>query len=238
MCISDFARSQLMALSDPAEWEKLHVIHCGIPLGAFTPSEQSTASEQGARILCVGRLVPEKGQAVLLSAVARLAERGHDVRLTLVGEGPDRERLEGTAARLAITQRVLFAGAIGQDDIAAIYGSASIFCLASFAEGVPCVLMEAMAMGLPVVSTRIMGIPELIEENHGGLLVAPGRADELASALERLLADTTLIEKLTANARAKVLAEFDCTATAKELHALLVSELSPSRPTVRSSGAR
>ena len=93
---------------------------------------------------------------------------------TIVGDGPERGRLEEMARSLDVAERVRFTGALGQDELPAIYERANIFCLASFAEGVPVVLMEAMAHGIPVVSTRIMGIPELVADGETGLLVAPG----------------------------------------------------------------
>ncbi len=230
VCISDFARSQLMSLSEPEVWDKLHVVHCGIPIDQFPRSHSADRPGVEPSILYVGRLVPEKGQAVLLEALGALVERGRQVSVTLVGEGPGRADLERLAERLGIAARTSFLGAVGQDDIRAIYAGASVFCLPSFAEGVPCVLMEAMATGLPVVSTRITGIPELVEDGHTGLLVAPGRADELAGALERLLADPALCRELGVNARAKVIEEFDAERSAEQLYALFTRELSPRPP--------
>jgi colanic acid/amylovoran biosynthesis glycosyltransferase len=225
VCISDYARSQLMALSDPAVWDRLHVVHCGIPLEQFDRTLDDRAPRPTATVLCLGRLVPEKGQAVLLEATALLAERGHHLDVVFAGEGSSRAGLEELSARLGIAARTSFLGAVGQEQIAALYGGASIFCLPSFAEGVPVVLMEAMAMCLPVVSTRIAGIPELIEDGRSGLLVAPGRPDELAVALERLLGDPALGEELGANARAKVIGEFNARTSAEQLHELFAREL-------------
>src|ERR1044072_1575981 len=115
-----------------------------------------------------------------------LAARGHLVDVILAGDGPLKSSLERRARQLGIASPISFPGAVGQDRLRELYESASIFCLPSFAEGVPVVLMEAMAMGLPTVSTRIAGISELIEDTVGGLVVAPGRPDELASRLEGL----------------------------------------------------
>jgi colanic acid/amylovoran biosynthesis glycosyltransferase len=232
VCISDFARSQLIALGGAEVAAKLHVVHCGVPLERFTrlrSSEAAEAERRGAAvertILYVGRLVPEKGQAVLLDALARLRERGWPVRATLVGEGPERRGLEALAERLGVAAHARFTGALGQDEIIALYEDASLFCLPSFAEGVPCVLMEAMAMELPAVSTFVAGIPELVRDDHSGLLVSPGRADDLALALERLLADPMLCRRLSANARKKIIEEFDSAASAEQLHAIFASEL-------------
>ena len=141
------------------------------------------------RVLAVGRLVGGKGFALLVDAVHALVERGRDVALTVVGDGPSREHLHAQAARLGLGDRVEWVGALGQDEIRDAYARADVFCLPSFAEGVPVVLMEAMAMEVPVVATRIAGIPELIEDGASGLLVTPARADELADALGRLVDD-------------------------------------------------
>lgn len=235
VCISDYARSQLMALCEPQDWPRLRMLHVGIPLEQFTRTIDSP-SDNGAptpkplpKILLIGRQVPEKGQAVLLEAVALLALRGRRTDVTIAGDGPSRAGFEALARRLRVADQVSFPGAVGQDEIHALYADASIFCLPSFAEGIPCVLMEAMAMELPVVSTRITGIPELIQDGVSGLLVAPGRADELADALERLLCDPALRRSLGSRARAKVLADFNTIDAAEGLRDLFVRELPEER---------
>jgi colanic acid/amylovoran biosynthesis glycosyltransferase len=227
VCISDYTRSQLMALSHPETWERLHVVHVGIPIEQFTPAGNGSSPKGEATILFIGRHVPEKGHAVLLEAMVLLAERGQIVNLILAGDGPSRPTLERLAKRLGVASRVSFPGAVGQEDIHALYAGASIFCLPSFAEGVPGVLMEAMAMRLPVVSTRITGIPELIEEGRTGLLVSPGRPDELADALEQLLIDPALRREMGLSAREKVVRAFNVDRSAEQLYALFASQLSP-----------
>ncbi len=226
VCISDYARSQLMSLCPPAAWDRLRVIHVGIPIEQFTRHEYEP--DRGATtptILFIGRQVAEKGQVVLLKATALLAERGHLVRVILAGEGPARQDFERFAKDIGIASQVSFPGAVGQDEIQRLYAEASIFCLPSFAEGVPGVLMEAMAMELPVVSTAIAGIPELVEHNLTGLLVAPGRAANLADALERLLSDPTLCRALGSRARRKVVSEFNTHSSAAALLALFTEQL-------------
>jgi glycosyltransferase involved in cell wall biosynthesis len=228
VCISDFTRSQLMMLCDSADWEKLHVVHCGIPLERFRPRGQRDTPQGHGRepmLLYVGRLVPEKGQAVLLEALSLMRRRGNRVGATLVGEGPERDRLEALATRLDVGEHTHFAGALGQEEIRSLYERATVFCLPSFAEGVPCVLMEAMAMEIPVVSTFVAGIPELVEDERTGLLVAPGRADLLADAIERLIADAQLRRRLGTRGAEKVAAEFSSRGTAEQLHALFTAEL-------------
>jgi glycosyltransferase involved in cell wall biosynthesis len=225
VCISDFARSQLMALSDPGTWDELDVVHVGIPIDQFTRSSAPRVPSLDPTILYIGRLVPEKGQAVLLEAVAMLAARGHLVDVILAGDGPLKSSLERRAQQLGIASQISFPGAVGQDRLRELYESASIFCLPSFAEGVPVVLMEAMAMGLPTVSTRIAGISELIEDTVGGLLVAPGRPDELASRLEWLLSDPALSRELGAQGREAVLRGFDGERSAERLYELFRQRL-------------
>jgi glycosyltransferase involved in cell wall biosynthesis len=215
LCISDFCRSQLMALVTEAAWPKLHVVHCGVPLQAFTPVER-TAGEP-LRVLCVGRLVPEKGQALLLEAVRRLLDDGVDVRLTLVGDGPRRAALEARVAELALGDAVHLTGAVGQDQIRDHYARADVFALPSFAEGVPVVLMEAMATGLPVVTTRIAGIAELVEDGVSGHVLPPGRVDLLADALAHLAADPERRCRMGAAGRAAVEAGFDIDRIADQL---------------------
>jgi glycosyltransferase involved in cell wall biosynthesis len=220
VCISDFARSQLMALCHPDRWSRLRVIHVGIPVGQFTRATPPPSPGAGNRILYIGRLVPEKGQTVLLEAVAELARRDLDVEVTLAGDGALRPELERLAGRLGISSRVEFPGAVGQDELRDLYEAATVFCLPSFGEGVPVVLMEAMAMEVPALSTRIAGIPELIEHGRDGLLVPPGRADELAAALESLLTDPGRHRELAAAGRQKVLSEFDAERSAEQLRDL------------------
>ena len=117
-----------------------------------------------------------------------LKARGQEVELTLAGEGPLRVSLEAMAEDLGVAGSVRFLGAVGQEEIKALYADASIFCLPSFAEGLPTVLMEAMAMELAVISSRINGVPELVRDGETGVLVTPGRADELADAMAELIA--------------------------------------------------
>jgi colanic acid/amylovoran biosynthesis glycosyltransferase len=228
VCISDFARSQLMSVTDPKRWDRLHVVHVGIPVDQFTRAQDRNGSGHAPVVLYIGRLVPEKGQTILLEAVARLTGRGIDVQLQLAGDGALRPELERTAARLDIADRVSFLGAVGQEELRELYERAAVFCLPSFAEGVPVVLMEAMAMGLPVLTTRIAGIPELVEHERSGILVAPGRADELTDSLAGLLEEPELRRNLGANGRRAVAAGFDSEDSASRLRALFASQCPPS----------
>jgi glycosyltransferase involved in cell wall biosynthesis len=177
-------------------------------------------------LLNVGRLVPEKAQHLVLQAVAELVDRGRDVTATIVGDGPEAEGLRRLRHALGLDRRVALPGALGQPDLPEQFASADAFLMPSFDEGVPVVLMEAMACGLPVVATRIAGVPELIDDGVSGLLVTPGRVDELANAVERLFGDADLRAALAKAGRAAVEERFD---TATEALALGAHFRAPSR---------
>lgn len=209
VCISDFCRSQLMAMVAPEQWSKLQVVHCGVDVEQFAPRDDTFTPADPVEILCVGRLVSVKGQHVLLEALQTLVRRGRNVHVTLIGDGPDRQRLQEYVKAHRLTDFVSFTGALGQDLVPAYYQSADIFCLPSFAEGVPVVLMEALASGIPVVSSRIMGIPELVEQGRNGLLTSPGRVDQLTEALDHLISSPAMRRTMGQHGRAKVAGEFD-----------------------------
>jgi glycosyltransferase involved in cell wall biosynthesis len=203
-CIGHYARSQMMRLSDPAQWSKFEVSPLGVDAQLFAP-RPFREHPQPFEVLCVGRVVPAKGQHILIHAMNLLADEGRNVRLRVVGDGPDRASLEQLVARLGLTDRIVFEGAVNQDRIRELYAKADAFALASFAEGIPVVLMEAMAMEIPCVTTFITGHPELIRHGIDGLLVAPSDDTALAKALAALMDDPTLRRELGEAGRRRVL---------------------------------
>ncbi len=215
LCISDFTRAQVMAHADPQHWDKLKVVHCGIDARAYPP--KAADAEAPAHILCVARLLPAKGLSDLLDAVATLRRAHPRIRCTLVGDGPDRARLEARCLELGLTDAVHFAGFVGQDAIQPYYEAADVFVLPSYAEGVPVVLMEALAKGVPAIATAVGGTSELIEHGVTGLLVPPGRPDRLADALDAALHNGALRARLIEHGRAKVLEEFEMTAIGRQV---------------------
>ena len=218
-CISSFARSQLMKLSPHEHWNKLFVSPLGVDPEHFAARAERPAPEV-FEILCVGRLTPAKGQHLLIDTVERLGQRGCKVRLHLVGDGPDEASLRAHAAASAFPHSIVFEGAVNQDRIRSLYEAADLFCLPSFAEGVPVVLMEAMAMEIPCVSTHITGIPELIRDGIDGILVAPADLDGLVEALARLMGDDVLRKWLGRSGRARVLECYDLRRNVERLAAL------------------
>jgi colanic acid/amylovoran biosynthesis glycosyltransferase len=228
VCVSDYGRAQVMGLSEPCLWSRVHLIRCGVDPDEFTPPTRRNRGDGDLRILTVGRTEPVKGHAVLLDAVALLAERGVETSTTVVGDGSLLPGLRERTAQLGIAGRVRFVGSVGQDRIRDHYAAADVFCLPSFGEGVPVVLMEAMTMELPVVASRVMGVPELVEDGVSGLLVAPARSDLLADALERLAADRRLGERMGKAGRTTVKRRFDPEVAARLLRGLLVTSMNGS----------
>lgn len=206
-CISHYCQSQLMRLVSHELWSRFHIVRCGINPDIFLPRPEPNGDT--SEILCVGRLVPAKGQHILLEACGLLKDRGVNFHLTYVGGGEDRRSLEALSTQLGINEQVTFTGAVGQDEVHQYYDKANIFVLASFAEGVPVVLMEAMAKEIVSVSTRITGIPELIDDDQDGVLVAPSDVDGMADRLQALLVNRELRHRLGVNGRKKVLDKYD-----------------------------
>jgi colanic acid/amylovoran biosynthesis glycosyltransferase len=221
-CVSYFGRAQGMRLVDPAHWEKMHVIRCGVPLDRLPPKESGSG---GPTIICVGRLSPEKGQTGLLRAFARLRANYPDPTLRLVGDGPDRQALERLSEELGVNDAVTFAGRLPEPETLVEIARADLLVLPSFMEGLPIVLMEAMALGVPVIASRVAGIPELVSDGKTGLLFAPSDWDELAQCIARLLSDKDLGATLAQNGKFKITSEFDTRKSASELGGLFKAVL-------------
>ena len=215
-CISHYARSQVMKLSPVQAWPKFDVCRLGVDTQRFIPAPSSKQTGT-CNLLCVGRLTPAKGQAILLEAVAQLQKLGIFVTLTLVGMGPDEQSLRQYAERLGIGGQVQFTGAVDQDHILDYYQAADMFVLPSFAEGLPVVLMEAMAMEIPCITTAITGIPELIDNGRDGLLVPASDSEGLTQAIERLVKDPVLRRQLGKAGRLKVLSDYDLNKNTRHL---------------------
>jgi glycosyltransferase involved in cell wall biosynthesis len=214
--ISYYARSQLMLCCGPEHWDKIEVAYMAVDPDVFSakPFRDAPAAIE---IICVGRLAPVKAQRVLLSALAMLVRDKRSVMLHVVGGGPDREILEHYAGSLGMRPFVTFHGFTPQDKLDELYRRADIFALPSFAEGLPGVLMEAMAMEIPCVATRITGVPELIRDGIDGLLVPPSDADALARAIASLIDDPALRRRIAKAGRERVLARFNLQANSRHL---------------------
>ena len=211
--ISQYNYQYLLKKYGKALESKIHIIHCGIDVEKFRPR----AARKGTVpiILAVGQLTERKGFPYLLEACDIMKKKGHSFKCCVVGDGEDREILTSKSRSLGVDDVVTFLGRKLQDEVRELIRRATIFCLPSIItqkggrEGIPVALMEAMAMELPVVSTRTVGIPELVEHPAEGLLVRPKDPMALVDALEILLTDKDLRIAMGTAARKKVSREFN-----------------------------
>ena len=208
--ISHFGRSQVLNASHPGDWSKVLVVPLGVDTDEYAPAHRQLR-EVGAslRLISVGHLSRVKGYPLLIEAVHQLRSRGKSVELTVIGEGSCRKEIETLIKELALENAVHLVGACNHDRIPEYLAASDIFVLSSFLEGVPVVLMEAMAMELPFVATRITGIPEIIDDGIDGLLVRPGDSEDLVEAIGKLADDRVLARRLGVAGRSKVLDRYE-----------------------------
>jgi glycosyltransferase involved in cell wall biosynthesis len=185
VAISSFGRSQLQRWSDHCHWPRIQVVHCG--LDATFLGADPVAVPLAPRLVCIGRLAEQKGQMVLLQALAQLAHEGMTFEAVIAGDGLLRPVIDAEVGRLGLSGRVRITGWLSGADVRSEIEAARGMVLPSFAEGLPVVIMEALALGRPVVSTYVAGIPELVRDGEHGWLVPAGDVDALASAIRKLL---------------------------------------------------
>ena len=203
---------------------KLRVARHGVDTDRWTANEtESTTAIAVPRLLSIGRLARSKGFDTLLSAVTLLRQRGVAFELMIIGEGAERATLERLTQELGLQQQVRLTGSLSEGACLGHMRNATVFVLASRNEGTPVVCMEAMAVGVPVVATAVGGIPEVIEHDVHGILVPPDSPVALADAIDKLLADPALRQRLAREARRAAVAELDCRIGAATLHELLRS---------------
>lgn len=186
VAISSFGRSQLFRWIKYVDWPKVQVVHCGLEpvFHAVAPVPIPAAP----RVVCVGRLCEQKGQLLLVNAVNQLVRKGIEIELVLAGDGEMRAELESLIAQYQLQATVHITGWISSDQVRAEILAARALVLPSFAEGLPVVIMEAMALRRPVLTTYVAGIPELVRPGEGGWLFPAGDVDALAAVLEEFLA--------------------------------------------------
>lgn len=222
ICISTFHRD--FFLKHGARPEQLRIAYCGIDTSHFAPKGVASDSTARFRILSSGRLVEKKGFAWLIQACQILKRRGVDFECVIAGSGPLENELVEQIRQADLTGIVEVTGRpLKQEDIPKFMHQGDVYCLPCVwaadgdVDGLPQMLMEAMACGLPAVSTRLVGIPDLIVHEQTGLLVDPEQAEPLADALLRLKEDRELSERLAAAGRRQVLEKFDLTTCLKPL---------------------
>ena len=223
VAISDYNRRVLLGLCPSSE--RVEVVHCGVDLERH--EWRGLDGRDPDLVVCVASLSAKKGHAHLLEALPRLAARRPGIVLELVGDGPERERILARARELGVADRVRLLGAQSSEDVRAKLAEARVFALPSVRlpsgrmEGIPVALMEAMATGVPVVATRLSGIPELVRDGDTGLLVEPGDASGLVAALISLLENDALATDLAVRARRHVEGSFSLTGETERLGDLL-----------------
>lgn len=194
VAISDYCRSAVQAASDPADAEKIRVVRCGVDLDDFRAAGPDPAIPAGqdpgacakqtsdAPLLCVGRLCWQKAQTLLVDAAALLKDTHPELRILLIGDGDARGEIEAKIAEHGLEENIILHGWGTGAEVKAAMAGARALVLPSLAEGLPVVIMEALAMGRPVISTRIAGIPELVDADCGWI-VEPGDVPALAAAI-------------------------------------------------------
>jgi len=210
-CISEYHRQYLIERGCPVA--KVRIVHCGLNLDDYPchPHERV----HPPRLFSVGRFVEKKGFHILIEALAILKQEKIPFRMTIVGNGPLFDSIRQSAGRAELTEYVHFLGSRPQEEVRTLLNNADLFVLPCVVarsgdrDGIPVALMEAMAIGVPVISTPVAGIPELIQQEHNGLLVKPGDAADLAQAIKTLLKNPRYARQLSENARRTIEKEFD-----------------------------
>jgi glycosyltransferase involved in cell wall biosynthesis len=229
--VSEYNKEFMLAASGEDLRSKIHVIHCGIDLDVFRPARP--CGNAAFQIVCVASFEEVKGHRYLVEACRILRDRGLAFECHLVGEGPLRREIESRIERTGLGGRIRLHGGQPRPEVVRLLSRVDAAVLASHftrqgkREGIPVALMEAMATGLPVVATRISGIPELVTCDHNGILVPPEDAGALADALHRLAADPALRTRLGGAARRTIAQHFDLHANAGHLAHLFLANALP-----------
>jgi glycosyltransferase involved in cell wall biosynthesis len=219
VAISSYGRSQLYRCVSHEKWSKIHVVRCGLESDFY---QNATVTQYNSRrIVCVGRLSEPKGQLLLLQAVKLLHERGLYCELVLAGDGEMRAEIERAIAENELGDRVRLTGWISSEQVRSEILASAAMVLPSFAEGLPVVIMEAMALRRPVISTYVAGIPELVIPGQHGWLIPAGDVDALVQALQELLnTPASVLAEMGSDCRERVVAFHNVDMEAEKLHKL------------------
>jgi glycosyltransferase involved in cell wall biosynthesis len=217
-----FGRNQIFRWVPYALWHKVEVVRCGLERGYGDTSVPPVAPQRG--LVCIGRLAKEKGQSVLLQAIAQLKRRGHRVEATLVGDGPFRTELERLIAAEGLQEQIRLTGSLDAAGVERELRSARALVVPSLSEGLPVVIMEAMAQRRPVIAPYLAGIPELVQPGTTGWLYPASDVEALCAAIEQCLAATEAeLAAIGEAARARVWAAHDVDVQARKLLALMAT---------------
>lgn len=228
VAVSSFGKSQLYRWCEREHWAKIHVVHCGVDK-LFLKQPHVPIPDQ-PRLVCVGRLCEQKGQLLLIEAASRLAAEGLPFKLVLVGDGPLRPQIETLIAQNGLQEHVEITGWASNSEVQQQILASRAMVLPSFAEGLPVVIMEALALERPVISTYVAGIPELVEPGTCGWLVPPGSVEALTAAMRTaLLLPVEKLEQMGRLGVERVALEHDAEQEASKLAALFPSNIEKSQ---------
>lgn len=220
VAVSHFGRSQLLRQCGLPYWSRVHVVRCGVDGAFLDHPAQDLPNER--RLISIGRLSEQKGQLLLIEALARVREAGRSVRLTLIGDGEMRAQVVEAIARAGLGASVQLVGAADSQTIRRALDESSVMVLPSFAEGLPVVIMEALARSRPVLSTYVAGIPELVQAGRNGWLVPAGSVDALSAAIIEVLdAPTEQLQRWGEFGRACVAEQHDIRRIGQQMADLL-----------------
>lgn len=236
--VSDFNRQYLVEHFPGVDPRKIRVNHNGIDLDRFRANGRR---REAGSVLAVGRLIEKKGFVHLVRAIGRLRDDGVDVACRIVGDGPEERALSVEIDRLKLAAHVALIGPRSQEDVCTRLRAASCFALPCIQatdgniDALPTVLLESLASGCPAVSTRISGVPEIIEDGVSGLLVSPGDSDALADAIRRVVQDSSLAARLSRDGRRRAEDRFDVRQNVRVMHRWLTA--AGSKPAVEDEAA-
>jgi colanic acid/amylovoran biosynthesis glycosyltransferase len=220
--ISQYGRSQMLRLLPPDQWDKVKIVRCG--LDSQLLNRTVTALPSTPRFICVARLSEQKGHMVLLEAARMLQQQGRHFELVLAGDGELRSSLEARIAEYGLGNQVRITGYISLDEVTRELESSRALVLPSFGEGLPVVIMEAFALGRPVISTYVAGIPELVRPGRNGWLVPAGSATELAHAMVEVIdASSEQLTTMGNHGKEDVKGAHDIAVSAEQLRQLFLS---------------
>jgi colanic acid/amylovoran biosynthesis glycosyltransferase len=242
VAISQFTRSQLLRWSDYRDWSKIRVIYAGV--NPVYLEHGPAPIPEAPRLVNIGRIVEQKGQVMLIEAAALLMKRGYDFEIVIVSDGPMRDEINRLIDRLGLGGRIQITGHVDDQRVFQEILAARALVLPSFAEGLPSVFLEAMALGRPVIGTAIAGHPELIEPGVSGWLIPAGSVEPLAEAMAEVLsADPAELEPMGRAGAAQVAEQHDPRTAIDQLASLLASSAGladrpgPHAPTASPQGA-
>lgn len=220
VAISYFCRSQIYRRCDWRQWSKIHVIHCGIDDNSLQQSPVTIPNV--ATLVCTGRLSLDKGQILLIKAARQLADEGLEFKIILVGDGLLRQELEREIQAFGLSENIKITGWATSSEVQNYITNSRVFVLPSLAEGLPVALMEALALGRPVISTYVAGIPELVEQGKHGWLIPAGSVAALTEAMRQAIqCPVAELARMGRAGRERVAQQYNAAVEARKLAALL-----------------